>query len=617
MNSERFSSNKSMIMYFLEGSKRYFAGSVVFACLSSLFDLINPRIIGFTVDSVLGTEPVAFTGIILRLINAAGGADRLRTRLWFIALVVVIIAAVGAVFRYLHRLLNSTAAETLVRNTRNRLFEHIEKLPFAWYMQHQTGDIIQRCTSDVETVKRFLAEQLTGMIRIVMMLSLSLFFMSRISVPLTICAAVFIPVIIMYSVFFHSKISAIFRHADEEEGKLSAIAQENLTGVRVIRAFGRERYEKKRFAEQNDVYTGAFMKLALFMSGFWSLGDMFSGLQVLAVVAFGAVLTVRGSMTTGNYIAFISYNSMLVWPVRSLGRVISEMSKAGVSVSRLKEIMNAEPEYDDPDATCPSLSQDIEFSHVTYGYTEEVPEMLKDVSFTIHAGETFGILGGTGSGKSTLMYLLDRLYELPEGSGKITIGGTDIRKIKRSHLRGGIGMVLQEPYLFSRTLSENIAITQKEVSMDKVRRAARIADLDDTVNDFTAGYDTYVGERGVTLSGGQKQRAAIAQTILRDTPIMIFDDSLSAVDAETDARIRARLRENTDNTTVILISHRITTLMHADQIMVLSGGRVEEIGDHETLYNNGGTYRRLCDIQTAGLDMKTAGLEFQTAGAEG
>ena len=599
----RFGTNTRMVLFFLEGSKRFFAGGIIFACLSTMFDLINPRIIGTTVDCILGQEPVPENGIFRQLIDAAGGVGTLRGSLWKIALLVVAIAFIGALFRYLHRLLNSTAAETLVQNTRNRLFEHIERLPFAWYMQHQTGDIIQRCTSDVETVKRFLSEQLTGMIRIMMMLTLSLLFMSGISLKLTVFAAVFIPIIVVYSMFFHSKISSIFRRADEEEGKLSAIAQENLTGVRVIRAFGRERYEKQRFAAQNDVYTGAFMKLALFMSGFWSLGDMISGLQVLTVVAVGAALTVRGELTTGSYIAFISYNSMLVWPVRSLGRVISEMSKAGVSVSRLREIMNAEPETDAEDAVCPPLDRDIEFSHVTYGYTEEVPEMLKDVSFTIKAGETFGILGGTGSGKSTLMYLLDRLYELPENGGSITIGGVDIRKIRRSHLRSGIGMVLQEPFLFSRTLSENIAITEKAKSMEKVRRAARIADLDDTVNGFPSGYDTFVGERGVTLSGGQKQRTAIAQTVRRDTPVMIFDDSLSAVDAETDARIRKELRENTGNATVIIISHRITTLMNADHILVLSGGRVEETGTHETLYNSGGTYRRLCDIQSAGMDL--------------
>lgn len=437
---ERFPKQLDLIMYFLRGSKRFFLGSIIFAILSSLLDLVNPKIIGFTVDSVIGNK--AGTLPVLSLIPIS----YLKSHLYLIAIAVVIVAIIGALCRYFFSLFNSMGAETLVMTMRNELFEHIEHLPFAWYVEHPTGDIIQRCTSDVEMIKNFLSEQLTGMFRIIVMLGLSLYFMSGISLQLTLYAAVFIPIIVLYSLFFHNKLSATFAVADAEEGNLSNIAQENLTGVRVVRAFGRERYERSRFEKQNDIYTKAYMKLSTLMSAFWSTGDGISGLQVMVVVAIGAVYTVRGMMTAGDYIAFISYNSMLVWPIRRLGRVISEMSRAGVSVNRIRAIMNATEEHDAKGALKPDINQDIVFDHVCFRYDDNTPYILKDISFKVKKGTTLGILGGTGSGKSTMMYLLDRLYPVTEG--KITIGGIDIRDIDAAYLRKNIGLVLQSPICF-------------------------------------------------------------------------------------------------------------------------------------------------------------------------
>jgi ATP-binding cassette subfamily B protein len=291
---------------------------------------------------------------------------------------------------------------------------------------------------------------------------------------------------------------------------------------------------------------------------------------------------------------------MLTWPVRALGRIISEMSKAGVSIDRLRYIMNSEVEKDVAEAKEPPMDQDITFENVSFVYDNGSEEVLDNVSFKIKAGTTFGILGGTGSGKSTLMYLMDRLYDLPEDGGRILVGDTDIKEIKRSHLRENVGFVLQEPFLFSRTLSENIGITQKEKNEKEIREAARIAALDETIESFGQGYETYVGERGVTLSGGQKQRTAIAQMLVSNPPIMVFDDSLSAVDTQTDAKIRKALSENKGNSTVIIISHRITTLMQADNILVLDHGKTSEIGSHEELLNNNGIYKRIFDIQMQG-----------------
>lgn len=537
----------------------------------------------------------------MRLVDRGGGFAYLGEHLWIMALAIVAVALVKAVSQYLFRLTNSMAAETMVKTMRDGLFEHIEHLPFAWHMKNRTGDIIQRCTSDIDTMKNFISEQMTSILRIIILLVMAVIFMLGMNVRLTIIALIPVPIIICYSLLYYKRVGDGFLDCDENEGKLSAMAQENLTGVRVVRAFGCERYERDRFEDQNEYYTSKWVRLAKVMSRYWSSSDVLSGTEVLLVVVFGAVFTLRGEITAGEYVTFISYNSMLVWPVRMLGRMISEMSKAGVSVERIAYIMNSPVEQDKPGTTEPDLSGDIRFEHVNFAY-EGCPEILHDIDFTMPAGFVLGILGGTGSGKSTMMFLLDKLYELPPENGRISIGGVDINDISTPYLRENIGMVLQEPFLFSRSIAENISIAGEKVDMTAVREASRAACLDETVEGFTQGYDTFVGERGVTLSGGQKQRAAIARTLMRRQPIMIFDDSLSAVDTETDAKIRAELERRFGSASIILISHRITTLAKAGQILVLDKGRIAERGTHDELVAANGIYRKIYDIQTAGAE---------------
>lgn len=585
----------SLVIEFLKGNLHYFVISILSALIVTGLDMISPQLIRTTVDSIIGTKALELLEFLLHMIENIGGISYLRENIWIIAGLVVVIAVFTAVFRYIFNLYNTKGAEALVQTMRNRLFSHIQKLPFSWHMKNQTGDIIQRCTSDVEMIKNFISEQLTSVFRIVILITMSLVFMFSMNVKLASIAVAFIPIIIGYSLYFHTHIRDNFTKCDENEGVLSTIAQENLTGVRVVRAFGREKFEKDRFEKQNNLYTDAWMHLCKFLALFWGAGDLFSGLQLMAVVVFGAVFSVNGEMTAGEFIAFISYNSMLTWPVRSLGRMISEMSKAGVSVDRLCYIMNSEAEKDKEDASTPDMHGDIVFEHVSFGYGDV--EVLKDITFTIPKGTTFGILGSTGSGKSTLMYLLNRLYDLPKENGRITVGGVDVADMKGEWVRSNIGMVLQEPFLFSRTIAENIGITKKDFTLSEVRAAAAIACVDTSVMEFTQGYDTIVGERGVTLSGGQKQRTAIARMLTQETPIMVFDDSLSAVDAETDAKIRKELRKNLGDSTVILIAHRVTTLMQADCIMVMDKGQIAEIGTHEELMEKNGIYRKIYDMQ--------------------
>lgn len=597
-NKERGSTLKRarLLWGLLFGSKRFFVVSIAASFLVAACDMLLPQIIRATIDSIIGDKELEAPAILTSLIDRVGGLDALAQKIWLIAALIIAIGALQALFRYLTITNNTRGGEILLKSMRDRLFSHIQRLPYSWHMKNQTGDIIQRCTSDVDVIKNFVSEQLTSVFRITILIVFSLFCMFAMDLRLALIAALSVPVIVGCSAYFYSNMRKSFLACDENEGVLSTIAQENLTGVRVVRAFGREIFEKERFERQNKIYTDAWLKLCRLLTAFWSSGDLLSGLQVGLVFIFGTVFCVRGTLTEGELLAFISYSYILMWPVRRLGRMIAEMSKAGVSIDRIAYILDSEQEADKPGALCPDMRADIEFSQVTFAY-EEGKEVFSEVSFKIPKGTVFGILGGTGSGKSTLVHLLCRLYDLPPENGKITIGGVDIADIKASWLRKNIGIVLQEPFLFSRTLGENVKIAASYCTDQQLEEAAVTACLDSTVRGFSQGWDTLVGERGVTLSGGQKQRAAIARMLMQNSPIMILDDSLSAVDTKTDEKIRNALKKHFWDATVILISHRITTLMMADNIIVLDRGRIVESGNHSRLIEKNGIYKKIYDLQ--------------------
>ena len=598
MKTEKRGGSAALIWRFLKGCRIMFLISMICAAVSALTDMIIPQIIRAAIDNAIGGQPANFSRPVMELVDRIGGFSYLGKHLWIMAAAVIAVALVRVAAQYIFRVSNTRGTERLAQNTRNSLYSHIARLPFSWHLKNHTGDIIQRCTSDIDVMKNFVSEQLTSIFRIVLLLVLSITFMLTMNPRLTLIAAVPMPVIVFYSFYFHSKIGKSFRSCDEAEGKLSAMVQENLTGVRVVRAFGKERYEKDRFHDFNEHYTGLWVRLSGIMSRFWSVGDVLSGLQALLVIVFGAVFCVKDSMTAGEYVAFISYNSLLMWPIRRLGRMISELSKAGVSVERIKYVMDAEEEKDPEGLLTPDMSGDIVFDGVSFSY-DGGQDVLDNVSFTVKGGTTLGILGGTGSGKSTVVQLLDKLYPSCDVRGKITVGGVDIADISTPYLRKNIGIVLQEPYLFSRTIKENISLMTPDASDEEIDSAVEDACLQETLQSFTKGYDTFVGERGVTLSGGQKQRTAIARTLIRSTPIMIFDDSLSAVDTETDVKIRKAIEQRFGSATVILISHRITTLSKADKVVVLDKGRVAEQGTPDELKCAGGIYEQIYKIQSA------------------
>ena len=550
------SGNGAVLHRMLRGSVRYFVICILSGVTFTALELVIPQILRLTVDSVIGDKAADLPARLQRLWDAAGGAAYFRAHMLWIALALAVVGLLSAAFRYAMNLYSSIACDTMVKTSRDLLYHQIQQLPWSWHMKNATGDIIQRCTADVERIKTFFQEQFVSVFRIVVLIVLSLCCMVAMNWRLSIIALVMFPIIILYSLLFHNKIRQRFTDCDEAEGVLSTIAQENLTGVRVVRAFGREAFERERFEQQNQVYTNLWVKLCYTLSQFWAVGDVTSCLQVMLVVVFGSILCVRGDMTKGEFVSFAFYNAMLITPVRRLGRMISEMSKAGVSVDRLAEVLNAKPEQDMPDAKPAPMDRDIVFEHVSFSY-ETGPEVLHDVSFTIPAGKSFGVLGATGSGKSTLLLLLSRLYAPTKG--KITIGG----------------------------------------GAEEIRQAAITACVDEDIRQFAKGYETMVGERGVTLSGGQKQRVAIARTLTGRTPIVVFDDSLSAVDTETDEAIRENLKKQVSGVTQILVSHRILTLLDCDQVLVLEHGAVRQLGTPAALLQQEGPFREIYQMQMA------------------
>lgn len=586
--------NLKTLSRLLRGSKKYFIACIVAGIFFTCCDLLVPQIIRVAVDSVIGSAGLDVPPVVSEWITAVGGVGFFRERIWICAALVALLGLFSAALRYCLMKCNSIAGETLIKTSRDLLYSHIQHLPWSWHMKNPTGDIIQRCTSDVERIKVFFQEQFVPVFRISLLIIMSLAFMIDMNLKLALVALIMFPIIILYSYLFHRKIRARFTECDENEGVLSTIAQENLTGVRVVRAFGREDFERRRFEEQNQKYTSVWVKMCRTLSDFWAVGDFSSYVQAMLIIILGTVFTVRGSMTEGEFISFVCYNTMLMWPVRRLGRMISEMSKAGVSVTRISEILDEPEEIDASDASEKPMNGDIVFDNVSFAYNE-TKSVLHNVSFTIPAGKSFGILGGTGSGKSSLLLLLCRLYA--PTSGRITVGGEDISSMPAKYVRSNIGMVQQEPFLFSRSIEDNIGICGADA--ETVREAAVTACINGDIESFSQGYETLVGERGVTLSGGQKQRVAIARMLTRKTPIIVFDDSLSAVDTQTDENIRAALKRDLSGATSIIVSHRITTLMSCDNVLVLERGKATQLGTPQELLKHDGLFKTIFDMQMA------------------
>lgn len=583
------------ILPFIQGFRFMYALGMIFIIFSQLFNTLGPLIIRTTIDSIIGTEPI-FSDAIQSMVNFLGGRDYLNNNLWIFGVLIVINTGFRGLFLYFKNILSSKSAENIVMRIRNKLYDHIQRLPYENHVKHETGELLQRCTSDVETIRRFLDIQLVEVAGSIFMLFFIFSIMLNLNTKMVIVSFVLIPFIFGFAVFFFKKVQSDFEEADKSEAKLSATLQENLTGVRVVKAFAREDYEIDKFDVRNSDYRLKVNKLIKSLSLYWSVSDFLSISQVALVTIFGTYYVIKGELSIGSLVAFISYVNMMIWPIRQMGRSLTDMGKASISIKRIHEILIEPVEILKENNKEPEIYGNIDFENVYFGYKKD-NHILKDISFNIQAGETTAIIGTTGSGKSTLVHLLPRLYDYHKGS--IKIDGIELNTIDKYWIRKNVGLILQESFLYAKTIKNNIRLSDPTMKDERIYNAAKIASIHDDINSFDKRYDTFVGERGVSLSGGQKQRIAIARTIINEYPIVIFDDSLSAVDTETDKSIRDALTARKNKVTTIIISHRISTVSQADKIIVLDKGKIVQLGSHEELLNKQGIYRRLFNMQSS------------------
>lgn len=575
----------------------HFLWAFIATIMMVIIGFLTPLLLSEIVDSILGSEPFTMPDFLMNPINALGGRDFLRQNLWIPALALILMNIVNGVFTFIKGRSSAIASENIARKLRNDLYRHLQHLPFAYHVKAQAGELIQRCTSDVDTIRRFLAVQVMEVVNTVLMVVIAMSILLPRSVPITLYSLILVPPLFCFATWFFKMVHKSFEVADEADGVLNAVLQENLSGVRVVRAFGQQEREVEKFDRVNNDLRKKNLRLNELLAIYWGGGDAISMTQTLLTLVVCIIYACNGWITVGTLIVFTSTLGMLLFPIRQLGRTLSDAGKAMVSMKRVQAILHEEAEPDEPNALKPDLHGDIVFDHVSFAYPDDNVPVLRDVSFTIPAGKTAAVLGGTGSGKSTMMYLLQRLYA--PTSGKITIGGVDIQQIDRKYLRAHVGLILQEPFLYSKTIRENVGITAPEQEAERIEHAADIASASGFIAKADKGWETVVGERGVTLSGGQKQRIAIARTLLKDNNILIFDDSLSAVDTETDAQIRAALRHEQKDVTTLIISHRVTTLSQAELILVLENGQITQQGTHAELCSQPGLYQRINSIQNA------------------
>ena len=579
----------------IANNKWLFVLALVCTLVVVVIDFITPILLAETLDYYLMDKPSRMPAFFNNWVDAIGGREFMARNLWIMGALLILLNLINGVFNFGKGRAQSVAGENVSLTLREKLYGHIQHLPFSYHVRAETGDLIQRCTSDVETVRRFLAMQLLSIVSAVVSIAVALYYMLTENVALALISMVMVPGLFLFAFLFFKLVIKHFRISDEAEGKMSAVLQENLTGVRVVRAFGRQEYEVEKFDAASSNLRVKNFKLSKLLATYWATSDAMSMTQSMVTLIVCIFFVIRGEITIGTMTIFTSYVWKLLWPIRQLGRILSDAGKSLVSLERIDEILRTPEEPAEPNAIKPPLNGDIVVDHVTFGY-EKGRDVLKDLSFTIKAGQTVAILGATGSGKSSIVHLIQRLFEPSEG--KITIGGVDINDIDRYYLRSRVGLVLQEPFLYSKTIRENIGIAVRDATDDAIDRAVSDAEAKSFITESEQGFETVVGERGVTLSGGQKQRVAIARTLMKENDILIFDDSLSAVDTETDARIREALKKRGGQETTIIISHRINTLSAANQIIVLEDGHVSEMGTHDQLTHSGGLYSRIFHIQT-------------------
>lgn len=550
----------------------------------------------------LGISALARTGAMLLLayfVDEVLIRDDVTSIVPFIALGFFVLAIIQGGASFISGRLAARTAETIALKVRNYLYDHLQRLSFTYHDKTPTGELLQRATSDVDAIRRFYVEHGVGIIRITLLFIVNFTVIMTINVQLALISAVTIPLLFLVSIFFFYKLSKKYEAFQDQEAKLSTTLQENLSGIRVVKAFARQAYAVETFEEKNWRQFERGRDLAMMHAYFWPLTDLLTGFQLLAGYVVGALMVMDGQILIGQYLGYAGMVIMIIYPMRDLGRLIANTSTGLVSYDRVMEIIkeNREPLEENAQVPVNEIRGDIVFDNVSFQYAKDAPA-LHNINFECKSGQVIALLGSTGSGKTSLANLLPRFYDYTQGS--ITLDGIELRDYPRRFLRDNIGIVEQEPFLFSRTIRENIAYSVgRPVTDEEIESVARTAAIHEViVNDFPEGYETLVGERGVTLSGGQKQRLALARTLLKNPRLLILDDATSSVDTETEEVIRTALKNLMQDRTSFIIAHRIQSVMHADLILVFDKGRIIQMGTHQDLFVQDGIYRQTYEMQS-------------------
>jgi ATP-binding cassette subfamily B protein len=574
----------------MTGYHRTYIGATAALAMAALAKTATYLLLRYFVDQILGQETGAQAGV---------GTETRALPLLVIALGFVALALVEGGFTFLSGRLAAQTAEGVTRRLRVYLFDHIQRLTFSYHDATQPGELIQRSTSDVDAVRRFFADQAIGIGRIVLLFAVNLTALLIMDWQLALISVVVVPLVVLMSFLFFKRISKAYERYQEQEATLSTTLQENLTGVRVVKAFARQAFERDKFERDNWAKFLRGRRLLQIHSLYWPSSDILCGFQMLLGFTVGALMAIDGTITVGTYLAYAGLIVWIIFPMRNLGRLIVQTSTGLVSYRRVIEVISQPREPLEEGSHQPSAKEamrgEVIFQDVSFEYRNQSP-VLHEVTFGCQPGQAVALLGSTGSGKTTLVNLLPRFYDYTAGS--ILLDGVELKEYPRHFLRSQIGIVEQEPFLFSRTIRENIAYgVDRNVSDAEVEAAARAAAIHESIAEFPDGYNTLVGEKGVTLSGGQKQRVAIARTLLKDPRILIMDDATSSVDSETEVEIREALARLMAGRTTFIIAHRIGSVMKADQILVLDKGRIVQRGSHQELLAQPGFYRRIYDLQ--------------------
>ncbi len=591
--------DKARLLWGLTQDYRLTFGLAILAMMASFACLFGvPLLARFVIDALAeGTafQPAATVARFAAWL-APDTTPGLLMHLILAAVATVLLTAVAGLFVYVRGRLTAIASEGIVRRLRDHIYSHLEHLASAYHDRADTGDLLQRCSSDMETVRVFLAGQIMEISRAVLMLLVVLPILFYLHADMAWLSLVTMPILLVFAIVFFQRVKNLFLEVDESEARMTTVLQENLTGIRVVRAFARQQFEIDKFAVRNAEFRDYNQRLIGLLGVYYALSDVLCLGQICLLLIVGAHWAIEGSVSIGTLFAFLTYESMIIWPLRHLGRILSDSGKAIVSMGRIAEVL-AEPIESQVDHDPGGRVQGaLRFDRVSFGFEPGRP-VLADVSFSVSPGQTLALLGPPGSGKSTIAQLLMRLYDYDAGS--VTLDGMELSGLDRKYVRSQISIVLQEPFLYSASILANLRVGRIDATAAEVIEAAHMACMHDSIERFPRGYHAMVGERGVTLSGGQRQRMALARALLKRPPILILDDALSAVDTDTEAQILASLRAVSHRQTTIIVAHRLSTVMHADKILVLNEGRIVQEGTHETLSGVDGIYRSLCAIQGA------------------